>query len=267
MRSEEIREAGGVRWLAFASLGQAGLMHGFSLRTGGVSPAPCDTLNLGFHVEDDPCNVLENRGRLGRALGYNPEDVTSGEQVHKTHIIVVNKSMRGLGHRSYEDALPETDGLVCLEPGIVLMAHSADCTLLFFHDPVKRCIGLAHAGWRGAVAGMGPAMVEVMAALGCLRENIRVAISPTVGSCCYRVGENVAEQVPAHLRQKVMSIRDGGFFMDLPGLQRLQLGDEGIGDENITQSGYCTNCRDDLFFSYRASVGKTGRMAGVISLL
>ncbi|MDW7651276.1 MAG: peptidoglycan editing factor PgeF [Bacillota bacterium] len=267
MHSEKIRETGGVRCLTFDNLTGQGIIHGFTLRSGGVSTAPYDTFNLGFHVGDSPQHVLENRRRLAEALGYHPEHVVAGEQVHKTAVSVVDADMRGRGHASSGDAVAATDGLVCMEPGIVLMAHSADCTILFFHDPVLHCIGLAHAGWRGAVADMSRAMVETMHGLGCLRENIRVALSPSVGPCCYQIGEPVIEKIAPGLRGKVISVRDGNSFLDLAGLQRLQLMQAGIPGQNITRSAYCTNCRDDLFFSYRASGGQTGRMAGVISLL
>lgn len=266
MRKEEVRESGGVRYLVFQNLIAAGVLHGFSLRFGGVSEAPYDSLNLGLHVGDDAENVWDNRKRLAGALGYAVHRVTVGQQIHGTEIARVTPDLVGRGHQSAHDAIFATDGLVCTESGVVLMAHSADCTLLYFFDPVTRCIGLAHAGWRGAVAGMGPKMVEAMVQLGCTRENIRVALAPTIGPCCYRVGDNVVEQIPTKLQEKVCSRQNDGLYLDLPGLQRLQLLAAGITDALLIKSDICTNCSHDSFFSYRASGGQTGRMAGVISL-
>jgi YfiH family protein len=266
MRNEEIREAGSISYLSFGNLNTEGVLHGFSLRHGGVSASPYHTLNLGEHVGDDALSVQKNRIRLAVALDYQPEDVTVGQQVHGTHIARVTAHQRGLGHFCASDALPETDGLVTTEPGIVLMAHSADCTLLFFHDPQRNCIALAHAGWRGAVAGMAEAMVEEMALLGCLRENIRVALSPSIGPCCYRVGENVVQATQSNFRDDVFIQKQEGIYFDLPGLQARQLMTAGIREENLLRSRYCTNCHHELFFSYRASGGTTGRMAGVIAM-
>lgn len=266
MHKEEIREAGGIRFLEFGLLRQSGVLHGYTLRQGGVSRPPFASLNMGLHVGDDREHVLENRQRLATALGYSAGDVVAGQQVHGTVIARAAKEVKGSGSTGEHSALAGTDGLICNEPGIVLMAHSADCTLLFFHDPVARWIGLAHAGWRGAVAGMGPAMVEAMCAKGCVRENIHAVLAPSIGPCCYKVGENVAEAVPGQLRRHVLSARGDGVYFDLPGLQRLQLLASGIRHERLAKSAYCTSCRCDLFYSYRASAGQTGRMAGVIML-
>ena len=267
MRKEEIRESGGVRYLVFQNLIESGALHGFSLRFGGVSAPPYDTLNLGLHVGDDLTNVWENRKRLAGALGYAAEHVTVGQQIHGTAIARVTPALVGRGQQSAHDAIAATDGLICTEAGVVLMAHAADCTILYFHDPVAQCIGLAHAGWRGAVAQMGPKMVEAMVQLGCLRENIRVALAPTIGPCCYRVGDNVVEQIPVKLQEKILARKNDGLYLDLSGLQRLQLLAAGVADDLLIKSDICTNCSGDLYFSYRASGGQTGRMAGVISLV
>ncbi|EEG77607.1 peptidoglycan editing factor PgeF [Dethiobacter alkaliphilus] len=267
MLSEEIRETGGIRYLVFNNLTESGVLHGFTLRSGGVSPQPFDTLNMGLHVGDPPAAVLENRRRLAAALGYKNEMVTTAQQVHTTNVVRVTPKLSGRGSLSYEDAFPRTDGLLCTEPNIVLMSHCADCTLLFFYDPKARCIGLAHAGWRGAVAGMGPVMVEAMEEAGCRRENIRAALSPCIRPCCYRVGDNVAEEIEPGMRPHVLTKREGELYFDLPGLQARQLVGAGISEHNLIQSEYCTNCNSNIFFSYRASGGKTGRMAGVMSIV
>jgi len=267
MKHETIRHRYGVSFLTFNSLSDGKLKHGFSLRAGGASPPPYDSLNLAFHVGDDPDAVRENRKRFSYALGYRPEDTVAGQQVHGTDVRFVNRNLRGKGHFSAADALPDTDGLICREQGIVLMAHSADCMILFFYDPVDCCIGLAHAGWRGTIAGIGPAMVRAMVMRGSLPGNIRVAISPAIGPCCYSVGEEIAARIRRSWRDKVTGRRGGRLFLDLPELQRLLLLESGIKESNIVKSSYCTCCHTDKFYSHRASGGVTGRMAGVISLV
>lgn len=266
MPEERMMGRGEVRWLAFQAFTDERLMHGFSLRHGGVSRHPYNTLNQGLHVGDDSGAVLENRNRLAHAMGFRPPDAVYCRQVHGTRIARVTAAMRGRGHTDTYDALPDTDGLICSEEGVVLVAHAADCLILFFYEPDCRCIGLAHAGWRGAVAGMGRSMVDALAGLGTAREKLRVAVSPGIGACCYRVGAEMADAVPASLHDIVFTERESGLFFDLPRFQRLQLLEAGIREENISASRFCTNCNSDLFFSYRNAQGVTGRMAGVIAL-
>jgi hypothetical protein len=267
MDHEQIRQQQGVYFLTVAEFFDRKVRQGFSLRVGGTSHPPYDSLNLGYHVGDDIRAVRENRKRLAAALNYRPEEAVAGEQVHGNAIMKVSREQRGRGHLSATDSLPATDGLVCEERDVVLMAYAADCTILFFYDPVECCIGLAHAGWRGTVSGIGPAMIRVMLSQGSRAKDIKVAFSPAIGPCCYRVGEEVSGQVQPGWRDRVMIVRKEGLFLDLPGLQRLQLLEAGITENNICKSRYCTSCHTDKFFSYRASGGVTGRMAGVISLI
>lgn len=267
MPEEIIRTYGGISCLVFQNLLESGIKHGLTLRRGGVSREPYHSLNLGLHVGDDTNAVLENRLRLAAALGYEADLVTVGRQVHGTQVAVVTPDLAGRGHKLAEEAINDADGLITAVPGVTLMAHSADCTLLFFHDPKARVVGLAHAGWRGAAANMAAQMVEAMAGAGCLRENLQVALGPSLQPCCCRVGENVVEAIPPKMRRYTVLERDGGLYFDLPGMQRLQLLEAGICAGNLAQSKFCTRCRDDIFFSHRASGGKTGRMAGVISLI
>ncbi|NLZ38661.1 MAG: peptidoglycan editing factor PgeF [Firmicutes bacterium] len=266
MRKEEIRSAGALDYLVFTNLLAPEIVHAFTLRSGGVSFPPYEQLNMGLHVSDRPEAVLENRRRLAAALGYEAAAVVVGEQVHGTKIVQVTSALAGAGHRSLEDAIPTADGLICAEPGIVLMAHAADCTLLYFYDPLERIIGLAHAGWRGAVAQMGPLMIDAFVRLGSRSENIRAALSPSIGPCCYQVGAQVIEKIPAHLQQAVVGRKEGYYYFDLPEFHRLLLLEAGLCAENIVKSSYCTACHTDLFYSYRMSGGRTGRMAGIISM-
>lgn len=263
---EEIRTAGNINYLTFANLHSSELLHAFTLRQGGVSLAPFDTLNLGAHVGDEPAAVRTNRDLLAKALGYQDRHVFSGQQTHGIRIEQVTAKNRLSANEFMETALPDTDGLICLEPDVVLLAYAADCTILFFFDPQRRCIGLAHAGWRGAVAGMASAMVEAMARLGCLRQNIRVALSPSIGPCCYQVGDNLAREVVDRQKSELLLQRKDGIYFDLPGYHLRLLQEAGIGAKNIVSSRYCTSCYRQYFFSYRKAGGRTGRMAGIISL-
>ncbi|MBT9168184.1 MAG: Laccase domain protein YfiH [Syntrophomonadaceae bacterium] len=151
MAKEEIRTAEGISFLTFEKLHSSELLHTFN---GGVSVAPSNTLNLGVHVGDEPAAVSKNRNVLAKALGYQAHHVVSGQQTHGIKIEQLTAGNRLSASEFTEAALPDTDGLICLDTNVVLVGFAADCTVLFFFDPQRRCIGLAHAGWRGAVAGM-----------------------------------------------------------------------------------------------------------------
>ncbi|MBS3899439.1 MAG: peptidoglycan editing factor PgeF [Dethiobacter sp.] len=266
MAKEEIRTTGDINYLTFENLTDGEVLHAFTLRHGGVSAAPYDTLNLGAHVGDEPAAVRKNRDVLAKALGYQAHQVVSGQQTHGINIELVTAG-NGLSACEFtETALPDTDGLICLEPNVVLLAYAADCTILYFFDPHRRCIGLAHAGWRGAVAGMASAMVEAMGRLGCRRQNIRVALSPSIGPCCYQVGDNVAREAAGHLSRDVLLPGKDGLYFDLPGYHLRLLQEAGIRAKNIISSRYCTSCHQQYFFSYRSAGGRTGRMAGILAL-
>ncbi len=265
MSKETIIRRGGVSFLTFNGAFSA-LTHCFSLRHGGVSSEPYDTLNTGFHVGDETAAVRENRRRLADAVGYCESGVISGRQVHDTKVAVVGRKERGLGAHSDETSLPQTDGLVTCEPGVALMCHAADCTIIYFYDKSRGIIGLSHAGWRGAVSGMGRTTVDAMAALGSVPEDIYASLSPTIGPCCYQVGEDVAERVPSRWHDSVLMRKKEGIYFDLPELQRLLLLEVGLKEDRVSKSMFCTCCGTENFFSYRAAVGRTGRMAAVISL-
>lgn len=266
MGQEIIREYQGLPLLKFSHLLADGVPHGFSLRSGGVSAPPYDSLNLGFHVGDDRPAVRENRRRLAAAQNLSALKLVTGQQVHGASIVWVREEQAQCGWDSDAHTIPGTDGLITGDPGVVLMAHAADCTLLFFYHAAKKYVGLAHAGWRGAVAGIGTGLVDKLACQGCRRETIRVALSPSIGPCCFRVGPEVAERVPAKYHRHILAKRKQGYYFDLPGFHKLQLLESGIAEDNLFVSKYCTSCHGDKFFSYRAAGGRTGRMAGFIAL-
>lgn len=268
----KITAPNGVVYLAIEEFLATGLVRqGFTSRRGGVSEGPYSSLNLAFHVGDDPERVRENRRRLAAAAGFNPEKVVTGEQVHGQHVAVVGQEEAGRGALDRESALPATDGLVTAEKGIVLTTFYADCVPLFFLDPVRRVVAVSHAGWRGIAHGIGPRTVEVMVEeAGCRVENIMAGIGPAIDSCCYEVDEKVKDEVTRNfpsLGEVFRPSRPGHFWFDPAGAACRQLLASGIKEENVFRAGMCTSCRRDLFFSHRGEGGKTGRMAAFIGLL
>ena len=249
----------GVVFYRFDGLdGVEGLRHTVLTRIGGVSHGPYATLNLGHTVGDEPAAVEENHRRALALLGLEPGQVVSPWQVHGASVGIVGREHIGA-------ICPETDALLTTTPGVPLMMRFGDCTPVLLCDPVQRVAGMAHAGWRGIVAGVIEASVQTMTEeLGSDVKDIWAGIGPTIGPCCYEVGADVAQEVSDACPSEAEVIRrvNGRVHADLPGAAEAQLRAEGV--ERIEQAGLCTSCRVDEFFSHRAEDGETGRFGIVI---
>jgi YfiH family protein len=238
-----------------------GLVHAVLTRIGGVSQAPYATLNLGHTVGDDLAAVRENHRRALGALKLKPGQVVSPSLVHGAHVEVVGRDHVGT-------IQAETDALVTGTPGVPLMMLFGDCMPLVLFDPVRRVVGIAHAGWRGVAAGVAEATIRTMAErLGCNPSNVWAGIGPTIGPCCYEVGSDVAAEIESACPPGAGVVRraNGRFHADLPAAVSAQLRAAGV--EQIEDTGLCTACRVDEFFSHRAERGRTGRFGTAIGLL
>ena len=262
------RERGGVRWLAAAALERAGpVVASFSTRLGGTSVDELDSLNIGFKVGDDPERVRENRRRLCAAMGLEPVALTAARQVHGTNVAVVTADDRGRGSLDPARILPPADGIVTNAPGVALLGFFADCVPILLYDPRRGAVGLAHAGWRGTVAGVAAKAVATMAReLGSDPGDILAAIGPAIRPCCYVVDDVVAVPLREACGGFVGRRADGRTTADLGGANCFFLQSAGVKAENIYDSGLCTSCCADLFFSHRRQAGQAGRMAAVIAL-
>ncbi|NLW24517.1 MAG: peptidoglycan editing factor PgeF [Clostridia bacterium] len=268
----QLEEKMGVRYYIIPAFEEKGsVIHGFSTRYGGVSSEPFDSLNLGFHTGDDYHAVLANRYRFCQALGFSPEKLVAGKQVHKDNIQNVDFLDIGKGALDQDSAIPETDALITNKPGIGLIAFFADCVPLMFLDPVKKVIGIAHAGWKGTVLRIGQKTVAKMKEVyGCQPKNILAAIGPSIGPCHYEVDKPVIEQFQKQFSNwaQFMKVKSNGKAqLNLWEANRLQLLEAGISDVKITVAEICTYCNPELLFSYRYSEGKTGRIAALIMLV
>ena len=244
--------------------GQPGLLHGVSDRHGGASGGEYASLNLGLHVGDRPERVLQNRRMLCRAAGIDPLRLAIGEQVHGGKVCVVSADDAGRGAVEHAAALAGADGLVCAQPGLPLMAFSADCPLVIMFDSQARVLGLVHASWRSTAAGIVQAAAEAMSALGACPERLCAAIAPCVGKCCYEVGDDLIDSV-LHSRipdaDSYIGKRDGRTFFDVEGAVAGCLRAAGVARGQIEIAGACTACSCGRFYSYRSARGKTGRFA------
>lgn len=259
-------ESGDVVYLTFGSLaGVAGLVHGVSTRRGGVSCAPFDSMNMGFHVDDEASHVAENRRRFATALGWPVGEVVTTRQVHGTRVRVVGRADAGRGALEEPGESRACDALVTRERGILLMAFSADCPLVMLADAEAGVAGLAHAGWRSGFGGILGGTMEAMKSQGARAERVRAAISPAIGPCCYEVGGELKIAAPIDETTSGRLFREHGdkWLLDLVGFSREMLRASGVREEAIESADTCTRCHPEMFFSARRSA-RTGRQAAVI---
>lgn len=237
--------------------------HCFTTRLGGVSKAPLDSMNLALRLDEQEENIAENYRILGSALGFDPENLVLTRQTHTDLVRVVGAEDRqGCLHRVY----PECDGLVTNTPGLALVVFTADCTPILLHDPVNGAVGAVHAGWRGTAKAIGAKAVEAMVAnFGSDPKNIRAAIGPNIGPCCFQTDADVPQAMrEAFSGEAEKSIHPAGnkYYVNLKELNALALRRAGVG--HIEISPLCTACRTDLFWSHRRVGQQRGSQGAVI---
>lgn len=248
-------------------LGEDFVEHCFTLRNGGFSPPPFDSLNLGLHVGDNQENVAKNRKLISESLNVEFENITCAEQVHGSKVALVTKSELGRGSTSHISAISGADALITRTPNAVLMMFFADCVPIFIVDPKNRAIGLAHAGWRGTILGIA---VETLAAMerefGTNPSECKAAIGPAIGQCCFEVSEEVADKIGNAAESSCIQLHSNGKpHADLKLANKIELERAGVLPSNIAASDLCTCCSKDKFFSYRRDI-RTGRMAAVLAI-
>ena len=244
----------------FPALEEAGFVNACSCRLHGESDVVEGTLNLALHVGDDVEKVLRNRKTFAEAIGVDANRFTTCQQVHGSKVVQVTKELVGSGAKDFANTIADTDALITNLPDVPLMLFYADCVPVLLADLETGAIGLAHAGWRGTVANIGAKTLAAMGeAFGTKPENILAAIGPSIGACCYEVDDFVRDQASGY--EEFFAPKGGGKYqLDLWGMNAKQLQEAGVPAEKITIAGICTNDNVELFCSYRAEQGKTGRM-------
>ncbi|HLF59430.1 MAG TPA: peptidoglycan editing factor PgeF [Alphaproteobacteria bacterium] len=237
----------------------ANVRHAFFTREGGVSTGLYTSLNCSFGSGDDPANVARNRAIAMTAIDLPPEALVAGYQVHSADVVVVDKPW-GREHA------PKVDGLVTKRPGIALGVLTADCVPVLLADRKAGIVAAAHAGWRGAKAGIIAAVVEKMCALGATRESIAAGLGPAIAQRSYEVGPEFPELILGRpLEPGEMSPEQGGeseffapanrpghFMFDLAGYVMRRCLDAGIKSCDRIPSD--TLREEGRFYSYRRSV-------------
>lgn len=237
--------------------------HGFLGRRGGVSEGVMWGLNVGTGSEDDPVHLAENRRRACAAVLPGAELVMV-YQIHSAHVATVTEPWS-------HAARPQADALVTNRPGVLLGILTADCAPVLFHDPVAGVVGAAHAGWRGALAGVTDNTIAAMEALGASRNNIAAAIGPCIAQPSYEVDAAfeanfvVSDTYNARFFQ---SGREGHAWFDLEGYLAARVAVEGI--IQIGKLGEDTYTQEDRFYSFRRATHRAepsyGRQVSLIGL-
>lgn len=234
-----------MRWLQ-AELG--GARAAFATRAGGVSPVPFDSLNLGVLTDDGNDAVVENRRRLAAALGFEPERIPIGLQVHGAELAFHAGPQEPSPFVRPGSPIPEVDGHVVTAPGLAPLVFTADCLPVALSGPGG--VAMLHCGWRGLAGGIVAAGAAAVGATD-------AAIGPGIGPCCYEVGPEVLDAF-AGLGEGVAT----GRMLDLVEVARRLLLAAGV--ERIEAAGLCTSCEPELFFSHRRDDGRTGRQGGLV---
>ncbi len=238
--------------------------HGFLGRLGGVSTGIVAGLNVGHGADDDPAAVAANRRIAVDAVAPGAALVTP-YQVHAADCVVVTDSLTG-------DARPRGDALVTDRTGIALGIVTADCAPVLFVDAEARVIGAAHAGWRGALAGVTDATLDMMETLGARRDRIAAAIGPCIGRASYEVDAVFADRFltddPMNERFFMEGARAEHFHFDLGEYVAHRLAAAGVG--RVDSLGIDTYRAEDAYFSYRRAThrgeGNYGRQLSLIAL-
>lgn len=264
------RELDGVRALVCAPLEQDGFVNGFSTRGGGVSPMPDQSLNLAGFNEDTADNILENRRRFLKL--FDGEWSLAGcWQVHGADIRVVNEPGQAQERPYATGDDDRCDALVSKLPQTLLGVKTADCVPVLIGDSQSGAFAAVHAGWRGTLASICVVTIERLSREYNVRpENLRVAIGPAAGACCYEVGADVIDAFTARFdygAELFTATTPGHALIDLYKANYKQLTLKGVNPERIHVSQLCTMCNNDSFFSYRREKsvhGKVGRLMAVI---
>jgi YfiH family protein len=224
----------------------------FSTRLGGVSEAEFASLNLGILTEDDPARVVVNRTRLCEEVGADPDGATMAWQRHGG--TVTRAQPRGI--ITPGTVYDHCDGLWSDAPGRAMLLLTADCMPIAIarSDGLRPAVEILHAGWRGLLAGIVAAGVRAIGA-----PKLVAAIGPSIGPCCYEVGEEVAAPFRQAFGEDVM--HEGG-KLDLWTAAERALRAAGV--EQVDRFDLCTACNGDRFFSHRRDHGRTGRQ-GIIA--
>lgn len=237
--------------------------HAFTTRLGGVSTGIFASMNIGLQQGDSAENVVKNLQILAGTIGFDPKKLICTHQIHSDIVRVVNaQDYQGIDHHDY----PACDALVTAQPEVALKIFTADCTPILLHDPVTGAVGAAHAGWRGTAADIAGKTVRAMVEnFGAKPENIRAAIGPNIGFCCFETDSDVPEAMLAALgdaaRDHIRAANEK-YYVNLKALNAEFLRRAGVTQIEISDA--CTKCENTRFWSHRITGKNRGSQGAII---
>ena len=220
-------------------------------RRGGESLGEFYSLNLGLSSGDNKEVVLKNRQLIFNLLKIPLPDVCLAKQTHSDKILITHKG----------GVFENYDAIIVTKPGIYAAVSIADCTPILLMDLNTKIAAAIHAGWRGTAQNISYKTLQTMIELGCSPNNIKAFIGACISYDAFEVGPEVAERFDKAFTKK--HHKAGKFLIDLKGINKKQLTDLGVLNENIEITEYCTFNQNDLFYSYRKEKGLTGRMMAI----
>lgn len=256
-------EKSGIKYYRSSFLDDTNLVHAFTTRIGGNTPAPMNSFSLGTTgLNEFESYVNSNRKYLCDALNLDHNKIINPEQKHTDNIKIVS---------CISDDVSSTDGLITTEKDLVLLLLFADCTPIILYAPDEKVLGVIHAGWRGTAAKILIKAVKIFEQEFNIKSlSIKAAIGAAIGQCCYPVSEDtyleLKKSVSTKYHDNIFKLTNDSdkINVDLKLLNYYQLIESGV--KSIDISDVCTSCNNSLFYSYRADNGKTGRHGLIASL-
>ncbi len=238
--------------------------HCFTTRFGGVSEGYLSAMNIGLTRGDNIQNVWKNYEILGNAIGFDPKNCVLTKQTHTDIIRVVTLEDSGTG--LYKPEFAPCDGLVTDTEGLALVVFTADCTPVLLYDEKTGAVGAVHAGWKGTAQDITGKAVEAMVnAFGTDPKNIRAAIGPNIGQCCFETDRDVPDallETYGNAIDPYISQKGNKYYVNLKAVNAYALSRHGVTQIDISEE--CTLCRPDRFWSARAHRDLRGSQGAII---
>ena len=217
--------------------------------------------NMSLAFGDTRYSLL-NRKKFLASLGINHQDLVCAKQIHSSRVAYVCEKDKGRGALSYDSAIADTDALITDKKNIPLAIFTADCLSIFLYDSKTASIGLVHAGWQSTKENITTKTVKLMQnKFNTKPQDLDVGFGPAIRDCCYEVGREFQDFFSDGLK-----LRNNKSYLDLAGINKKELLDLGVRQENIFDSRACTLCQNNAFFSFRKEGESCGRMMSVMML-
>lgn len=274
----ELVKQGNIEFVAAAAWREAYpfLIHAFCTRRGGVSEGAFASLNMSIKEGDSSANIMKNWDIVAAAFGISRENFFQVHQVHGDRILTIDDAEP----RTFDQEDLKYDAVITNRPGLALCVKTADCVPVLMIDIEKKIVAAIHAGWRGTALKISGKVLRLLTErYGTRPQDVRAAIGPAIGACCYEVDAAVYGAMESHPgRDKIfaplrgagtgtgMDREKGKWKLNLALANRYQLQELGVPGEAILDAGICTSCASERFYSHRKEGGRTGRLLNFIML-